>query len=62
METDDEFEVAEMRISKSAKIHGVMTSIYPMKPSVWGTSKYFHGHVTDGDKKVRFVGFDAKMH
>ena len=62
VETDDEFEVGEMRISKSAKIHGVMTSISPMKLSGSGTSKYFHGHITDGYKKVRFVGFDAKMH
>ena len=62
VDTDKEFEVGEMHVSKSVKIHGVMTSLSPMKPSASGMSKYFHGQLTDGKNKVRFVGFDAKVH
>ena len=32
IDTDEEFEAGEMHVSKSVKIHGVMTSLSPMKP------------------------------
>ena len=60
---DDEFEnVSEMRVTKCAKVHGILSSLSPMKSNAKGTTKYFHGELTDGKKKLRVVGFDAKVH
>ena len=59
----DEFEgVSEVRLSKKAKVHGVLTSLSPMITSSSGKSKYFDGRLTDGSKEVRLVGFDGKVH
>lgn len=60
--SEDEFGVGELHESKSAKVHGVMTSLSPIKASTSGKTKYFHGELTDGQNRVRFVGFDTKMH
>lgn len=48
-------------MSKCAKIHGVVTSVSPMKLSVSGKSRYFDGELSDGKRKVRVVGFDSKV-
>ena len=59
---EDEFEnVSEMHVSKSARAHGILASLSPIKISTVG-SKYFHAQLTDGNKQTRLVGFDAKVH
>ena len=59
----DEFEgVSEVRVSKRAKVHGVLTSLSPMITSSSGKSKYFDGRLSDGSKEVRLVGFDGMVH
>ena len=40
----------------SADIHGVVTSISPVKKSKKGNT-YYHGQVCDGKQSLRFVGF-----
>lgn len=60
---EDEFEcVSDMHMSKSAKLHGVLMSLSPIKNTATGARKYFHGQLTDGKKRARLVGFDAKIH
>lgn len=59
---ESEFKVSHMHVSKSAKIHGVMTSISPMKKSKKDKTKYFDGKLSDGKSSARFVCFNAKMH
>lgn len=61
-DTDEEFDVSNIHICKSAKVHGIMTALSPVKASTTGKSKFFHGELTDGKAKVRFVGFDSKSH
>ena len=60
-DSEDEFDVSNMHVSKRAKIHGVMTTLSPIKISA-SQSKYFHGELSDGKGKARFVGFDTKLH
>ena len=36
----DEFEVSEAKVSKSAKVHGMVTWLSPMKSNVSRTTKY----------------------
>ncbi len=43
--------------SAMAKIHGVVTSISPMKKS--RSCSYFDGEITDGKANMRIFGFDA---
>ena len=62
LEEESEFEVSDMHVSKSAKIHGVMTVISPMKESKKGKTMYFDGKLSDGRSNARFMCFDAKMH
>ena len=59
----DEFEqVSEIdRMSKRAKIHGVVQSLSPMQASSSGNTKYFCGEITDGKSNLRLVGFDTKQ-
>ncbi len=40
--------------SKAAKIHGVLTSLSPMR-----TGKYFDGQIADDTTSMRLVGFDT---
>lgn len=61
-DTEDDFPVGDISKSKRARVHGVMTKLSPMKSSTSGKSKYFSGELTDGGAKVRFVGFDSKLH
>ena len=42
----DEFEIGELHMSKCARIHGVVTSISPMKLSASGKSQYFDGELS----------------
>jgi len=59
----DEFEsLNEVHACKSAKVHGVLTSVSPMKSNRAGTTKYFDAQLTDGKKPLRIVGFDTKLH
>ena len=51
-----------MHVTKSAKLHGIMTKISPMKQNHSGKTKYFDENLSDGKRCVRFVCFDAKMH
>ena len=53
---------AEKRFAKSAKVHGVMTAISPMKQSQKNKTKYFDGNLSNGKSTAHFVFFDAKMH
>ena len=43
-------------------VHGYIASLSPMKSNAAGTTKYFHGELTDGKSNKRVVGFDAKIH
>ena len=49
---EDEFEIGELHVSKCARIHGVVTSVSPMKLSASGKSRYFDGELSDGKRKV----------
>ena len=40
-----------------AKVHGVVCSLSPMKPNA--KNLYFDGFLTDGTKRMRFVGFSS---
>ena len=46
--------------TKFAKVHGVLTSMSPMRKSSSGCH-YFDGSLTDGTKSLRVVGFDTKV-
>ncbi len=56
----EEFEgvSAVLGTSPSAKIHGVVTSVSPMKKSRTSCN-YFDGEITDGKTSMRLFGFDA---
>lgn len=41
--------------SKSARVHGIVTQLSPMK-----SGKYFDGKLSDDTSSVRIVGFDKK--
>ena len=43
--------------SPSARIHGIVTSVSPMKKS--RTCNYFDGEITDGKTSMRLFGFDS---
>lgn len=58
---EDEFDIGELHVSKCARVHGVVTSVSPMKLSESGKSRYFDGELSDGKRKVRVVGFDSKV-
>ena len=55
----EEFEdVSEVvATSPSARIHGIVTSVSPMKKS--RTCNYFDGEITDGKTSMRLFGFDS---
>lgn len=44
--------------TKAAKLHGVVTSLSPMKSSS-GKTAYFEGHLTDETTSLRMVGFNT---
>ena len=57
----DEFEsVSQISPTKCAKVHGIIASVSKFKTSGTGCN-YFDGHLTDGEKTVRLVGFDSKV-
>ncbi len=41
----------------NAKVHGVVTSLSPIKPNA--KRPYFHGYISNGSTKMRFVGFNS---
>ena len=43
--------------SPNAKIHGVLTTLSPVKKSL--TCNYFHGELKDGKLNMRLFGFDS---
>ena len=57
-----EDDIDDMLPSKHAKVHGVITSISPMRNNTTGTSRYFSAELTDGTSNRRLVGFDNKVH
>lgn len=58
MEFDDISSIDEASDGYEATVHGVITSVSPMKGQSY--KKYFDGYVTDGQKKLRFVGFSPE--
>ena len=58
---EDEFEnVSEMHQLKCAKAHGFIASLSPMKTDAAGTTKYFHGELTDGRATKELLGLMLK--
>ena len=45
-----------------ASVHGIITSLSPMKTSKKSTDKYFDGRFADEDRSMRFIGFHAEHH
>ena len=46
--------------SENAIVHGVITSLSPMKKGT--ASNFFHANLSDGDTQLRLVGFqDAQL-
>ena len=43
-----------------AKIHGIIVDLSPMTPSKSQSCNFFHGHISDGKKRIRLVGFDKE--
>ena len=50
-----------MPSTKAAKVHGLFTSLSPMKNSARGKSTYFEGQLSDDTRSVRVVGFDQQQ-
>ena len=53
----NEYDVSEIRKSKHAKVHGVVTRHSPVKTSKNTKRQYFDAAITDGKKSVRMVSF-----
>ena len=43
--------------SENATVHGVITSLSPMKKG--RSSNFFHTNISDGETKLRLVGFQG---
>ena len=57
-----DLDVSEVkREYKATRVHGMISSLSPMKTNQSGSVKYFSGNITDGKSDMRFVGFDAKQ-
>ncbi len=56
-EYEDIISVNEESNGYSATIHGIVTSVSPMKGQ--SEIKFFDGYISDGKKKIRFVGFNS---
>ena len=54
---EDVASITEESEGYGATVHGAIASVSPMKGK--SATKYFDGYVTDGVKKLRFIGFDA---
>ena len=62
LDDEEDFQdIASLSQSKSAKVHGYIQSLSPIKQSSSGSSKYFTCEVTDGTSSRRAVGFDNKI-
>ena len=57
IEFDSIASIDEVSDGYIAKIHGVITSVSPIKGKT--DKKFYDGFVSDGKKKLRFVGFNA---
>ena len=55
VEFDDIASIDKPSDGYGAKVHGVVPSLSPIKGTE--NKKYFDGSITDGTKKIRFVGF-----
>ena len=60
LEFDDYSEVVEP--STSANVHGMITCISPVKIARETGNNFFDGEVCDGNRKLRFVGFESPQH
>ncbi len=58
IEFDDISSIDQVSDGYAAKIHGVVMSVSPIKKGK-SSKQFFDGYVSDGSKKLRFVGFDA---
>lgn len=58
MEYEDVISVQEENNGYGATIHGIVTSVSPMKGK--SATKFFDGYVSDGKKKIRFIGFNSE--
>ena len=45
-----------------ATVHGIITSLSPMKTLKKSANKYFDGRFADEDRTLRFIGFHSKHH
>ena len=55
LEFDDIASIDSVSDGYGAKVHGVVTSVSPLKGQ---RTKFFDGVVSDGKKKLRFIGFN----
>ena len=44
------------------EVHGMLTSLLPMKSSMAGMTKYFDGQLTNSKKPMHIVGFTIGWH
>ena len=57
VEYDDVSSISAPTDGPAAKVHGVVTALSPIKPT--SNRPYFEGYLSDGSKKIRFVGFSS---
>ena len=57
VEFDDISSISAPTDGPAAKIHGVVTALSPIKPT--SNKPYFEGYLSDGHKRMRFVGFSS---
>ena len=48
------------KTSANAEVEGILHSLTDMQTPKKGTKRYFHGHLSDGSKKMRLVGFSIR--
>ena len=59
--TSDECNVSEIVESKRVKVHGVVTTLSPVKKGKASNRKYFDAHISDGKEVVRVVSFSPSL-
>ncbi len=50
--------LTDVALADNANVHGVIANVSPIKKGT-GTSSYFEANLTDGEKKLRVVGFST---
>ena len=60
---EEEFkDMTSLSPTKTAKVHGYVQALSPIKQNTKGTSKYFTCEATDGQMHRRAVGLYSKLH